>query len=234
LVDLLLTEWFMQGRIGAGIVTSSVQLEPSCYLLVFMPDYPSSPSRSPAPKGSINMRKLLLLVLSLSTIAPPGLTDAKACGDKLLRIGKNFRYNQRLAKKHPARMLIYTPPNSITLPGAAAAQIQDYFQKVGHKPLAVGNIDKINEALRSGQYDLILTDFADAATLLRQVEGLPSRTVVLPVLYRRSKAEKAAAARQYPVMVKDPRDDIDFLMAIDDVMKYRATGHKSYLAGTGR
>lgn len=180
------------------------------------------------------MRKLLLLVLSLSTIAPPSLTDANACGDKLLRIGKNFRYNQRqrLAKKHPARMLIYTPPNSITLPGAAAAQIQDYFQKIGHKPLAVGNIDKVNEALRSEHYDLILTDFADAATLRRQVEGLPSRTVVLPVLYKRTKAEKAAAARQYPVRVKDPRDDMDFLIAINDVMEYRATRRKSFLVGS--
>lgn len=180
------------------------------------------------------MRKLLLLVLSLSTIAPPGLTDAKACGDKLLRIGRNFRHNQKFVKNRPARMLIYTPPNSATLPGAAAAQIQDYFQKVGHKPLAVGNIDKLNEALKSEHYDLILADFADAAALQRQVEGSPSQTVVLPVLYKRSKGEAASAARQYRVLVKNPQDQMDFLAAIDKVMEHRATRRKSFLVGSGR
>lgn len=180
------------------------------------------------------MRKLLLLVLSLSLSAPLGLTDANACGDKLLRIGRNFRHNQKFVKNRPARMLIYTPPNSITLPGAAAAQIQDYFQKVGHKPLAVGNIEKLNEELKSGRYDLILTDFADAAALQRQVEASPSQTVVLPVLHKRSDAEKTAAARQYRVLVKNPQDQMDFLAAIDKVMKYRASRRKSFLVGTGR
>lgn len=169
------------------------------------------------------MRKPLLLVLIAAIITLPGLTDANACGDKLLRIGRNFRYLQSFVKKHPARMLIYTPPNSATLPGAAAAKMQKYFQDVGHKPLAVDNLDKLNAALKSGQYDLVLTDFADAATLLRQVEGSASHTVVLPVLYKRSKDEVAAATRQYPFMVKNPRDASDFLQAIFNVMKSRAT-----------
>ena len=173
------------------------------------------------------MRKLLLLVLTLAIMFPLGVTDADACGDKLLRIGRNFRFHQTTAKKHPARMLIYTPPNSATLPGGKSAQIEDYFQKVGHKPLAVDNIDKLNAALKSGNYDLVLTDFADAATLQRQVESSSSRTVVLPVLYKRSKGEEAAAAQQYPVTVKNPRDASDFLQAIYKVMKSRATERKA-------
>ena len=173
------------------------------------------------------MRKLLLILLGVSTIAPLGLTEANACGDKLLRIGRNFRFHQTYAKKRPARMLIYTPTNSATLPRNKAAQIQDYFQKVGHKALAVESVDKLNEALKSGHYDLVLTDFADAATLKRQVEGSPSQTVVLPVLYKRTKGEEAAAARQYPVLVKNPKDASDFLQAIYNVMKSRATERKA-------
>jgi hypothetical protein len=180
------------------------------------------------------MRKLLLLLFTLSTLAPPSLTDANACGDKLLRIGRNFRFNQAIARMHPARMLIYAPANSTTLPGAAAAKIQDYFLKVGHKPLAVGNIDKLNEALKSGHYDLILTDFADAATLQRQVTASPSQPSVLPVLYKRSKSEVAAAARVYPVMVKEPRDASDFLQAIYKVMKSKANGGRGSVSGAGR
>ena len=173
------------------------------------------------------MRKLLLLVFTIATITPPGLTDASACGDKLLRIGRNFRSHQTVAKKLPARMLIYTPSNSATLPGAAAAQFQDYFKKVGHKPLAVENIGMLNRALKSAHYDLVLTDIADAATLQRLVEGSPSQTVVLPVLHKRSKGEVAAATSQYPVLIKNPTVAGDFLQAIYKVMKFRATGRKA-------
>ena len=173
------------------------------------------------------MRKLLLLVLTVVAISGPGLTDANACGDKLLRIGRNFRHHQNIVKLRPARMLIYTPPNSRTLPGTAATQIQNYFQKVGHMPLAVESIDKLIEALKSDHYDLILTDYADAATLQRQVEGSPSQTVVLPVLYKRSKSEQTAAARQYPVLVKNPQDARDFLQAIYNVMKSRPIERKA-------
>jgi hypothetical protein len=173
------------------------------------------------------MRKSLLVVLTVAIMTGPGLSGANACGDKLLRIGRNFRYHQRYVKKRPARMLIYTPAYSTTLPGAKAAQIQDYFQKVGHKPLAVDNIDKLTEALKSGQYDLILTDFADAATLQRQVASTPSQTVVLPVLYKRSKSEETDAAKQYPAMIKNPTDAMDFLQAIYKVMKSRATAGKA-------
>jgi hypothetical protein len=180
------------------------------------------------------MRKSLLLVLTLATIAPPGLTDANACGDKLLRIGRNFRFHKKAAKELPARMLIYTPPDSKTLPGRAATQIQTYFQEVGHKPLAVQNIDELDRALKSGQYDLILTDFADAATLQRKVEGSPSQTVILPVLYKRSKAEQAVAASQYRVIVKNPREDGDFIDAIYSVMKSRATKRKALVADAGQ
>jgi len=173
------------------------------------------------------MRKLLLLVLTVAPISQLGLTDANACGDKLLRIGRNFRHHQNMVKLRPARMLIYTPLNSRTLPATAATQIQSYFEKVGHKPLAVETIDKLNEALNSGHYDLILTDFADAATLQRLVEGSPSQTVVLPVLYKRSKGERADAAKQYPVLVKNPRDASDFLQAIYNVMKSRPSERKA-------
>ena len=173
------------------------------------------------------MRKLLLLVLTLVIVTTAGFTDANACGDKLLRIGRNFRFHQLYVKKRPAKMLIYTPPNSATLPGAKAAQIQDYFQKVGHDSLAVENLDKLNEALKSGHYDLVLTDFADAAAVQRLLEGSLSQTVVLPVLYKRSKGEEAEAAKQYPVVLKNPQDAADFLQAIYKVMKSKATERKA-------
>lgn len=167
------------------------------------------------------MRKLLLAILIVAMSPLSDRMDANACGDKLLKVGRSIRFQRKIASRRPATMLIYTPANSATLPAASKAQIQEYFQKVGHKPLAVENIDKFNEALKSGHYDLVLTDVADAATLRQQIERLSSQVAVLPILYKRKKGEEAAAARQYPFMVKNPKSAGDFLLAIDKVMKSR-------------
>src|SRR5215475_4014255 len=138
------------------------------------------------------MRKLFVGVLG-ALFPLSGMMEANACGDKLLRVGRSVRFQRMIVSKWPATMLIYTPTNSATLPATHMAQFQDYFQKVGHKPLAVENVDEFNAALKSGHYDLVLTDIADADTLQRQVEGSSSQTVILPVLYKHNKREQAAA-----------------------------------------
>jgi hypothetical protein len=46
--------------------------------------------------------------------------------------------------------------------------------------------------------------------------------MVVPVMFKRPKAEEAAAARQYKVIVKNPRYGEDFLPAVYEVMKSRS------------
>jgi hypothetical protein len=164
------------------------------------------------------MRKIVF-VLILSTITLPGMIDANACGDKTLRVGRGIRFHQMFASRHPSAILIYSP----AIPGGKAAQLSDYLRKVGHRPYAVYDVAHLSEALKSGHYDLVLSDLAEADNLQKQAASSSPRTAVVPVVYKRSKAEEAATARHYKFIVKNPTNGDDFLAAIYQVMKSKTS-----------
>lgn len=160
------------------------------------------------------MRRLLsILIVSAFTLS--GMMNANACGDKTLRVGRGIRFHQMFASRHPSAILIY----SAAIPNGKAPQLRDYFKKVGHKPYLVDDAAGVSEALKSGQYDLVLTDFGEAANLQRQTASFSPRTTVVPVVFKRPKAEEAAASRQYKVVVKNPTSGDDFLAAVYQVWK---------------
>ncbi len=163
------------------------------------------------------MRKLLS-VLIVSTFTLSGVTGANACGDKTLRVGRGIRMYQMLAARHPSAILIYSP----AIAAGKAPQLMEILKRVGHRPEAVGDVAHLSAALKSGQYDLVLTELADAAKVQRQVDASAPKTVVVPVVDKRPKAEEAAAARQYKVIVKNPTSGEDFLAAVQQVMKAKA------------
>jgi hypothetical protein len=49
----------------------------------------------------------------------------------------------------------------------------------------------------------------------------PSRPVILPVLVKPSKAEFAAAQRQYKFALKAAIDEFEYLTAVDEAMKVK-------------
>lgn len=162
--------------------------------------------------------RYFLSLLIVSAVASSGLLNANACGDKTLRVGRGIRFYKVFAARHPSAILIHTP----AIPDGKAPQLNAYLQKVGYKTRTVDDTAQLSEALKSGQYQLALVDLADAANMQRQVESAASKTVIVPVVYKRAKAEQAAAARQYKVIVKNPTDGEDFLAAIYKVMTHRA------------
>lgn len=165
------------------------------------------------------MRKLFS-VLIVSTFTLLAMMDVSACGDKTLRVGRGIRFQQMsaYASRHPSTILIYSP----AIPSGKAPQLRDYLKRIGHKPYVVDDTARLSEAIRSGQYDVVLTDYAEAASLQRQIASSIPRTVVVPVMFKRGKAEETAAAKQYKVIVKNPTSGDDFLAAVYQVMKSKA------------
>jgi DNA-binding NtrC family response regulator len=160
------------------------------------------------------MRNLLsFLFVSIFTLS--GLINANACGDKTLRVGRGIRFFQLYASSHPSTILIY----SQEIASEKSPPIVDFLKRVGHKPKAVGNTAQLSAALRSVNYDLVLTDLTDAATVQKQVDSLTPKTVVVPVVGNHSKAEKTAAARQYKFIVKNATTLDEFAEAVQRVMK---------------
>ena len=111
----------------------------------------------------------------------------------------------------------------------AAAKINDAkkpVEEVG-KDLAAaeakpGEANKADAEKTAQAADMAAEKLADAAKVQRQVDDSAPKTVVVPVVDKRPKAEEAAAARQYKVIVKNPTSGEDFLAAVQQVMKAKA------------
>jgi len=146
-------------------------------------------------------------------------TDAQACGDKFLVVGRGVRYQRVHPAAHPGSILIYMKPGSQVPAAAKEIQLQSSLKRAGHKVDTVENAARLQDALKSVKYDLVLADIADSAALERQVGSEPSMPAVVPVLYRPTGDEMAAAQKQYGCAIKVPSKD--YLAAIDDVMLQR-------------
>ena len=159
------------------------------------------------------MRRMVLAMALIAGTALLSITVADACGDKALRIGRGIRFQRT---SHPTAVLIYLPSNT-----TRAAQLQSMLKKVGHKSYAVQGVDSLSEALKSGQYDLVFTDFAAAASLETNIRTSPSKPVLVAVVSEGRKAEVTAAQKQYRYVVKNPHSAEQYLDAIEDAMRSR-------------
>ena len=157
------------------------------------------------------MRKVLAVVFT-ALLIQLGMNYADACGDKTMRVKTGLRYYEQ-AKQHPSKILIY----SASLPAGKAVELRDYLNEKGHKATGMDDISSVKNGIRSSNYDLVLTNLAQAAELQLQVEFSTHKTVVVPVLLK-PKPEEKAAAKQYKVIVKNPEDGLDFLIAISRAM----------------
>jgi hypothetical protein len=164
-----------------------------------------------------DMRKVLIVVLAAS-LGQFGMTYADACGDKTMRVKTGLRYYQPQAAKNPSKILIY----SASLPNGKAVELRDFLNKVGHKATAMDDVGSIKNSLRSSHYDLVLTNLTEAPDLQKQVESSTLKTVVVPVLLKLPDSEVKAAKTHYRVTIKNPKDGLDFLIAVAKVMDSRS------------
>ena len=171
------------------------------------------------------MRKLLWLAAA-GLFVGAGATTALACGDKLLAIGRGVRF-QRVNAAHEANLVIYS---SGSQSGATLSSIklQTALRRAVYNLQLIQGGSQLDEALSSGRVDVVLVDFADLAGIMRQLQSAPSKPIILPILVKPSKAELAAAQKEYKFALKATADDLEYLTAIDEAMKLKLkTGAKS-------
>ena len=165
------------------------------------------------------MRRITLTLAVLSGSLLFSLPLTNACGDKALRIGRGARFQR---STHPASILIYVPSGTPETAATQAPRLQTFLKKAGHKPRIVQGTDGLSEALGSGQYDLVLTPLAEVASLQNQIDASPSKPLVVPIAMKATRAEVAAARRQYRWLVRNPNDGDEYLEAIEVAMRSRA------------
>ncbi|MBP1607154.1 MAG: hypothetical protein H6Q08_2528, partial [Acidobacteria bacterium] len=154
----------------------------------------------------------------------------EACGDKLLSIARGIRLQQAYKTRYPASILLYAGRASgLEKSGKRDPLLQMTLlymslKQAGHKPQAVDTVIDLDELLTIGHFDLVLAEIEDVGSVNEHVAKLQSSATLLPIVYKPSKAELAAARERFPLVLKMPATSTQHLEAIDQAMKSRPQG----------
>jgi DNA-binding NtrC family response regulator len=154
--------------------------------------------------------------------------SARACGDKLLVLGRGVRFFVDTAD-YPARILFYVNPNSPGSEKVEFTQLQAIMRQAGHRFSWVTGKEEFAGALKTQRFDLVLADFADAPGLEEMIKASPSKPMLLPWVYQQTKADAqqaktlaAAAKERYRFALMAPFKVGKFLSTIDQSMELRS------------
>ena len=165
------------------------------------------------------MRKPLdaaLVLLAWSLVS----TVAFACGDKLVLTLGNLRFRQVNESPRPASILAYTPRNSLVAGVVKELERQSAGKRVGLTFYSLDDPARLDEVLRAQKYDLLLVDAGDADSLERHAQSVPSKPVVLPVVFQSSKSAVAEAEKKFHCVLTAPNSPGRYLSAIDRAMAF--------------
>ena len=96
----------------------------------------------------------------------------------------------------------------------------------------IGERSRLYDALKTGRYDLVLVDLADAPGVEDEMRAAPSPPVVVPVVYEGTKAETEAVKKHYRCLLKAPDKSGNYLNAIDRAMDEKANRDLTALHAT--
>jgi hypothetical protein len=154
----------------------------------------------------------------VAAIVASGSVDLSACGDKFLRIGRSARF-RGYAAVHPASILVYKPMNSTP---AGVREFETMLKRAGHKPVFLENGAGLRQAVAAAKYDLVIADYADAGKIKDEIQSVPSRPELLPILNKPTKAVEAEAEKAYHCLIKPhAMSKYDALAEIDHLLELR-------------
>ena len=169
------------------------------------------------------MRKLFVLGFAFGATALT-TTAIFGCGDKLTLLVGSARLRQLYSRAHPASVLAYVRQDSPASAVVKELELRHDLKQAGYRFYLVENTAKLDSALTTGQFDLVLADVSDAEGLEEQVRSAPSMPLMLPIVYKSNKTEVAAAEKRFHRVLKAPSNGDTYLAALDDAMEHRLKG----------
>jgi hypothetical protein len=147
------------------------------------------------------MQKILLVSVFLLSVVSSTSLPAHGCGDKLLVLGRSLRF-RTMSGTRPAGILAYAFAGTQSAEAITDPKFQSAFKKAGYQFRVVRDAEQVDVALRSGKYDLVLTDIAEVAAVEAAIQSTSSTPVLLPVMYEPTKLDLTAAERRYRYVLK--------------------------------
>jgi hypothetical protein len=166
------------------------------------------------------MRNLTLVLVSI--LLGAGTSDAEACGDKFLRVGRGARYQRAYVAVHPASLLLVARPGSSV--AAALKELEPTLKRAGHKSVVVKDASAVAGALDRGQFNIVLADLKDVPTVEGATRTNGARVDVLPFLEQPTSAARAAVEGDFHCVAEVPGKKTEVLGKIDELMELALKG----------
>jgi hypothetical protein len=170
--------------------------------------------------GSVFVLTIIVLLLNGSSLS--------ACGDKLLVVGRGV-FSLVDTADYPASILFYVNPNSPGSEKVEFTQLQAIMRQAGHRFRWVTGREELANTLKTGRFDIVLADFADAPSLEEMIQASPSRPKLLPWVYQETKADAQrakmlvkGAQERYQFALMAPFKVGNFLSTIDRTMELKS------------
>ena len=168
------------------------------------------------------MIKRLCMIAALAAAAVVLLPGRSvACGDKFVLIGGGGRV---MRSKFPSRILVFMTPASRVAEAEKEFHVEATLTAAGHKATVVETPGEVDKAIASGKYDLVLADTKDVPQLRQRCNSSPSKPAIVPLLYKPTADELAAAEKEASCAVKPSKKPTDLLAVVDETMKERTKG----------
>ncbi len=142
-------------------------------------------------------------------------SDAAACGDKFLVIGRGAK---RVAKaRHPAAIALYLHTGSPLAAVAKEMRLEKTLRDAGHKVEVVPDETTLQAALASRRLNFVIADWADAQGLTLPDAHSPR---IVPVVRAN---EMTPVSFGYPLVIRAGKS-LSYLSALDAAMGQQSGG----------
>jgi len=179
------------------------------------------------------MRRTSVALAIVSALAFLSAIPLDACGDKLLALGRGIRFNSRHSPR-PGAVLLYLPAAARLGGQLSDPHFESALREAGHTVRSVSTKEELNEALQTGQYDVLLTDLAEAPELQRAPTVAANNLIVLPAVHllasisqQQAKADTARAAKEFSLVVQVPGRPGHYCAAVDKAMELKLKRDRS-------
>lgn len=179
------------------------------------------------------MRKALVVIGLGSILVAVSAVPGDACGDKLLLLGRGIRFQSRHTPR-PASVLLYLPASVAAGGTLTDPKLESALREAGHALRSASTRQELDEALRAGQYDVVLSDLAHAADLRQALDAAGSTPVVVPVVYllapptsQQKKADVARAKKEFSMVLQMPGRPGHYCATVDKAMELKLKRERS-------
>jgi hypothetical protein len=151
---------------------------------------------------------IALMVGAAATVSLVSI-NAQACGESLFRVGKGVTYRAQSAPL-PGNVLMVASTED-------AKGLAERLAAAGHRIHVVEDASLVAQALRDGEYDIVLAPFGERESIERQAASVATTATYLPVTLEAS--EEAVAAQTYERFLSADDSFTQFLRVIHRTLK---------------